>query len=72
MDVYRLLEIHSCIRLPNLKRKCFIKNHYLLMSIDFLMTVFIREAQVEENNSSECIRTVAATYGCKILRLIHM
>ena len=33
------------------------------------MTVFIRRAPVEENTASECISTVAATYGCKILKL---
>ena len=33
------------------------------------MTVFIREAPIEENSASECIRNVAATYGCKILQL---
>ena len=35
----------------------------------FFMTVFIRGAQVEDNTASECVRTVAATYGCKILQL---
>ena len=30
------------------------------------MTVFIRRAPVKHNTASECIRTVAATYGCKI------
>ena len=34
----------------------------------FFMTVFIRRAPVEDNTASECIRTVAATYGCKILQ----
>ena len=33
------------------------------------MNVFIREAPIEENIVSECIRTVAATYGCKMLQL---
>ena len=33
------------------------------------MTVFIRRAPVEDNTTSECVRTVAATYGCKILQL---
>ena len=33
------------------------------------MNVFIREAPIEEDTASECIHTVAATYGCKILRL---
>ena len=33
------------------------------------MTVFIRRAQVEDKTASECIRTIAATYGCKILQL---
>ena len=29
----------------------------------------IGRAPVEDNTASECIRTVAATYGCKILQL---
>ena len=33
------------------------------------MSVFIREATVEDNTASECIRTVVTTYGCKILPL---
>ena len=33
------------------------------------MTVFIKRAPVEDNTASECIRTVSATYGCKILQL---
>ena len=33
------------------------------------MTVFIRRALVEDNTSSEHIRTVVATYGCKNLQL---
>ena len=33
------------------------------------MTVFIRRAPVKDNTASECIRTVATTYGCKILQL---
>ena len=32
------------------------------------MTVFIRGAAVEDNIVSECIPTVAATYGCNILQ----
>ena len=35
----------------------------------FFMTVLIRRARVEDNTVSECICTVAATYGCKILQL---
>ena len=35
----------------------------------FFMTVFIRGAPVEDNTASECVRTVAVTYGCKILQL---
>ena len=34
----------------------------------FFMTVFIRRAPVKHNTASECIRTVDATYGCKILQ----
>ena len=41
----------------------FVVNDY------FFMTVFIRRAPVEENTASECIRAVAATYGCKIVQL---
>ena len=34
------------------------------------MTVFIRRAPVGDNTASECIPTIAATYGvCKILQL---
>ena len=33
------------------------------------MTVFIRRAPVKDNTTSECIRIIAATYGCKILQL---
>ena len=33
------------------------------------MTVLNRRAPVKHNTASECIRTVAATYGCKILQL---
>ena len=32
------------------------------------MTIFIPEAPIEGNTASECIRTVAAMYGCKILQ----
>ena len=35
----------------------------------FFMTVFIREAPIEESTTLECIRTIAATYRCKILQL---
>ena len=35
----------------------------------FLMTFFIRRAPVEDNTTSECIRTVPATFGCKTLQL---
>ena len=35
----------------------------------FFMNVFIREAPTEEIIASECIRTVATTYGCKISQL---
>ena len=35
----------------------------------FLMNVFIREAPIEKNVASKCIRTIAAKYGCKILQL---
>ena len=35
----------------------------------FLMNVFIREELIEEDIASECIHTIAATHGCKILQL---
>ena len=35
----------------------------------FCITVFNRRAPVEDNTALESIRTVAATYGCKILQL---
>ena len=47
-------------------RTLFVDEH------QFSMNAFIREAPVEENTALECIQTVSATYGCKILRLIHM
>ena len=37
----------------------------------FFMTVFIRRASEVDNAASECTRTVAATYGCKILQLFE-
>ena len=46
-----------------------VSKEILLMRIFFFLTVFIREAPIEEINSSECIRTVALTYGCRILQL---
>ena len=36
---------------------------------DYFLTVFIRRASKEDNTASECFRTVAAKYGCKILQL---
>ena len=33
------------------------------------MNILIGEASTGENTASECIRTVPATYGCKILQL---
>ena len=45
------------------------KVDHLLLTIIFLMTVFIRRPPVEDVTASECIRNVAATYGCKILQL---
>ena len=35
----------------------------------FFMIVFIRRAPVKHNTTSQCIRAVAATYGCKIFQL---
>ena len=36
---------------------------------DYFLIVLIRRAPVENNTASERIRTIAATYGCKILQL---
>ena len=36
---------------------------------DYFLPFFIRRAPVEDNAASECIRTTAATYCCKILQL---
>ena len=36
---------------------------------EYFLTVFNRRAPVEDNTAMECVRTVAATYGCKILQL---
>ena len=33
------------------------------------MNILIGEAPIKKNTASECIRTVAAAYGCKILQL---
>ena len=38
----------------------------------FLMNGLIREGPIEENSASECIRTVAATYYCKIYNHANM
>ena len=43
-------------------------DHMSLMII-FFMAVFIRRAPLEDNTESECIRTVAATYGYRIVQL---
>ena len=43
------------------KEPPFVDEHH------FVVTAFIREAPIEENTSSEYIRTVAATCGCNIL-----
>ena len=45
------------------KESLFVDEHW------FLLNVFIREALIEENIASECIGTVAATNGRKILQL---
>ena len=36
---------------------------------EYFLTVLIKRAPVKDNTTSECIRTVAATFGCKILQL---
>ena len=70
------------------KKYCFFINNFLLgfgSGIDViykeprivdeyksLMNIFIREALIEKNTGLECIRTMTATYGCNILRLIQM
>ena len=45
------------------KEPLFVDEHY------FFMTIFIQEAPIEENTTSERICTVATRYGCKILQL---
>ena len=45
------------------KEQTFVIENY------FLWTVFIRGAPVKDSTVLECIRTVAAMYGCKILQL---
>ena len=45
------------------KESLFVDEHW------FLMNVFIPEALIKKNIASECIRTVAATFGCKTLQL---
>ena len=37
--------------------------------VDQFLILFIREARKEDNTTSECVRTVGATYVCKILQL---
>ena len=49
---------------PTCDKYCLVPDKHRL-----LMNAFIREAPIEENTSSECIVTVAAMYGCEILRL---
>ena len=44
------------------ERESFVIDNY------FSMTDFVRRAPVEDNTTSECIRTLAAKYGCKILQ----
>ena len=46
------------------KEPLFVDDH------SFCMNVFIREALIEKYSAPECIRTIAATYGCKILQLL--
>ena len=55
----------TCVPQPNPAEA---KVDHLLLTIIF-MTVFIIGAPVEDNNASEWVRIVAATYGCKILQL---
>ena len=61
LSVYTRLKADSRVRQPNPVEA---KVDHLL-----LFTVFIRRAPVEDLAASECIRTVAATYGYKILQL---
>ena len=60
--------INMSIWLLNSKQK---RVHKEPLSVDehkFFMNLFIQEALTEENTMSECIHTVAASYGCKILQ----
>ena len=72
--VFTVLQIHIKIESPRLIHMCPAtkssrsESGHLLLTIIF-MTVFIRGAPVEDNTASECVRTVAATNGCKILQL---
>ena len=68
-----------CIRSHCIRRVVKFYNHMLRLHVDAIffsvsasrmkrllfMTVFIRTAPVEDNSALECIRSVAATYGCK-------
>ena len=45
------------------KEPIFVDEH------QFFVTVFIREAQIGKNTSSDCISIMATTYDCKILQL---
>ena len=54
----------------NPKRKWFAKEPLLVDEHYFFMTAFIREAPIEENTASECIRTVAATMVVKLYEYV--
>ena len=53
---------------PAAESKAKVDKEPLFVNQDcFFMNVFIREARIEEDITSEFIRTVVATCGCKII-----
>ena len=55
-----------CIPLAESKAKVVCKETFV---IEDFFAVFFSGALVEDNTASEYIRTLAATYGCKILQM---
>ena len=45
--------------------KVVYKEPLFVNEVYFFMTIFIQEAPIEDNASSKCISTLAATCGCK-------
>ena len=61
-DMLRLIQIYPATKSGR-------SESVQLVIEDYILTVFIRRPLVDDNTASECIRTVAATYGCKTLQL---